>query len=85
MPQFNVGVKQATLAAEGGLHLLNVRRPVPPSSEGSSLQTWAEFEGVQIVDSRFVLAAKTDQLMTCSLDGLSCITSGVPRIADELA
>jgi hypothetical protein len=37
MPEFDVGVKRATLAAEDDLHLFNVRGTVTPSSEGPSL------------------------------------------------
>jgi len=37
MPELDVGVKRATLAAEDNLHLLNVRGAITPSSEGSSL------------------------------------------------
>jgi hypothetical protein len=37
MPELDVGVKRATLAAKENLHLLNLRRAVRPSSEGSSL------------------------------------------------
>jgi hypothetical protein len=37
MPEFHIGVKRATLAAEEDLHLLNCRRTETPSSERSSL------------------------------------------------
>jgi hypothetical protein len=37
MPELDVGVKRATLATEEDLHLVNVRRAITPSSEGSSL------------------------------------------------
>jgi hypothetical protein len=37
MPEFDVGIKRATLTAEDDLHLVNDWGAVTPSSEGSSL------------------------------------------------